>query len=259
MSFLYNFSLKLFYPTSLCLVLLVAAAVFRNRKRVSRICFWLAVAILMVCGNGWLVGGLTKHLEWQYLPPNPVPLADCIVVLSGGVLSRIPPRPTIEVAAAGNRVLYGAHLFRQGKAPLIFCTGNVATGGIATRPAAEDMAELLELMGVPKEVILKETKSENTHEHAINLFPLFKEHGFKRVLLVTSALHMPRSIATFRRLCPGIEFIAAPTDFQATEKIPKPWYYGITGFMPTPRHLVAFSEVTHEYLGVVYYRMKGWM
>ena len=38
----------------------------------------------MVCGNGWLVDGMTRHLEWQYLPPSHVPEADCIVILSGG-------------------------------------------------------------------------------------------------------------------------------------------------------------------------------
>ena len=46
-----------------------------------------------------------------------------------GIAARIPPRPTVEVNEAGDRVIYGAHLFKQGKAPRILCTGNVATGG----------------------------------------------------------------------------------------------------------------------------------
>ena len=79
MSFLYSLLLKLLYPTSLCLVLLVAAVVFRKRRTLCRACFGLAVAILLVCGNGWLVGALTKNLEWRYLPPNPVPEADAIL------------------------------------------------------------------------------------------------------------------------------------------------------------------------------------
>lgn len=259
MSFLYSLLLKLLYPTSLCLVLLAGAVVFRRRKTLCRACFALGVGTLLICGNGWLIRALTKHLEWQYLPPNPVPHADCIVVLSGGILSRIPPRPTFEVADAGDRVLFGAYLFHQGLAPRIICTGNVATGGIAPRPAAEDMAELLVMLGVPKEVIIKETKAENTREHAKNLYPLLQELGFKRVLLVTSAMHMPRSIGVFKRLCPGIKFIPAPTDFQVTEPIPAPWYHQITDFIPTPRHLLDFSAVMHEYLGMAYYKMRGWM
>ncbi len=259
MSFLHSVLLKLLYPTSLCVVLLLAAAGLRKSKALSRVCFWLSVAALLVCGNGWLSGGLIRNLEWQYLPSNPVPEADCIVILSGGVMSRTPPRPTIEIGEAGDRVLYGAHLFHQSKAPRIICTGNVATGGFAARPVSEDMADLLETLGVPKEAIITETKSGNTHEHAKNLYPVFQERGFTNVLLVTSAMHMPRSIGVFRRLCPGIEFIPAPTDFQVTERIPKPWYSEVATIIPTPRNLSDFSEAMHEYLGIAYYKLRGWM
>ena len=59
MAFLYSLFLKLLYPTSLCALLLVAAAVLRKRKLLSRVCFLAAFAILMVGGNGWVVDALT--------------------------------------------------------------------------------------------------------------------------------------------------------------------------------------------------------
>jgi uncharacterized SAM-binding protein YcdF (DUF218 family) len=259
MSFLYTLLLKLLYPTSLCLLLLAAAALFRMRKVICRVCFVLAAAVLVVCGNGWIVGALTKHLEWQNLPLNPVPQADCILILSGGTVSRIPPRPTIEITDGGNRVLYGAYLYRQGKAPRVVCTGGLANAATGHRAYADDMADMLGMLGVPEEAIIKETKAGDTHENATRVLPLLREQGFKHVLLVTSAMHMPRSVGTFRRLCPGIEIIPAPTDFRATERIPAPWYHRITGLIPTPRHLLDFSEVMHEYLGMAYYRLRGWM
>jgi uncharacterized SAM-binding protein YcdF (DUF218 family) len=259
MGFLYSILLKLLYPTSLSLILLLAAAAFRKRKTPSRVCFWLAVTTLLVCGNGWVATGLTRNLEWRYLPPEPVPEVDCILILSGGILPRIPPRTTVEVAEAGDRVLYGAHLFRDGKAPRIICTGNVATGGLSDHPESESMAELMESLGVPKEVITTESKSEDTHQHTQNLRPLFQEQGFKRILLVTSAMHMPRALGVFKRCCPGIDFIAAPTDFHATQKRPSAWYRHLTGIIPTPSHLVAFTEAAHEYAGIAYYKLRGWM
>lgn len=204
-------------------------------------------------------GGATKRLEWKYLPLDPVPQADCILVLSGGIDSQIWPRPTIEVGEAGDRILYGAYLYRNGKAPLVVCAGGVATGGIRPRSYAEDMAELLQMLNVPQKAIIEETKSGNTHEHARNLQPVFQQRGFKRILLVTSALHMPRSIGVFRRLCPGLEFIPAPTDFRITERIPIPWYRHLVAVIPTPKHLLDFSEVMHEYLGIAYYKARGWM
>ncbi len=246
-------------PLALSLLLLLTTGALTKRKTWRRICFWVAVTILLVCGNGWVVGGLARHLERRYLPPDPLPKADCIVVLSGGVLRQVPPQPTVQITDAGNRVLYAAYLYRQGKAPQIICTGGSGPRGIGVRSAAEDMAEFLEMIGLPKEAITKETKARNTHEHAVNLYPLLREQGFQRVLLVTSAMHMPRSMGVFRRLCPGIEFVAAPTDFRATERIPAPWYQQFTGLIPTPRNLSNWSQVIHEYLGIAYYRLHGWM
>lgn len=165
----------------------------------------------------------------------------------------------MEIEEAGDRIIYAAHLFRHGCAPRIICTGNVSTGGIALRPEAEDMAELLEMLGVPNDAIILETKSKNTHDHGVNLYPLLQDRQFKRVLLVTSAMHMPRSMGVFKRLCPGIEFIPAPTDFRVPDPIPRPWYHELKALVPTPANLLLFSETTHEYVGSAYYRLRGWM
>ncbi len=259
MDFLYNILLKLLYPTSLAVVFLLGSALFRNRKIVHRIFFWTGLAFLLVCGNGRVSGWMIKRLESQYPPSDPVPMADCIVVLSGGTVSKVPPRPSIEINRGGNRVLYAARLYRDGKAPLVVCTGGLATAGPDPRAYADDMAELLEFFGVPKSAILTERKAENTHEHAQNLEELLEQKKLKRILLVTSAIHMPRSIAVFKRLCPGREFIPAPTDFRVTVGFPKPWYHRLVGFIPTPKNFDDFSEASHEYLGMLYYQMKGWL
>ncbi|MDR3412359.1 MAG: ElyC/SanA/YdcF family protein [Formivibrio sp.] len=78
--------------------------------------------------------------------------------------------------------------------------------------------------------------------------------------LVTSAMHMPRALGVFRKQYPAIEFIPAPTDYHATKpQIPTPWYRELISVVPTPGHFVVFSEAMHEYLGIAYYRMRGWM
>jgi uncharacterized SAM-binding protein YcdF (DUF218 family) len=79
------------------------------------------------------------------------------------------------------------------------------------------------------------------------------------VLLVTSAMHMPRSIAVFRKQCPAIGFIPAPTDFRATDGLSKPWYRHLVAAIPTPKHLQSFCEVWHEFMGYWYYRLRGWL
>ena len=217
----YHLLLKCAEPTSLCVVCLVAAACLRKYKLAARVLSWMPVVILLVCGNGPVSDLLIQHLERQYLPPTPVPQADCILVLGGGTSSDLPPRPTTEVNDAGDRVIYGAWLYRQGKAPVVLCTG----GGNQPHPEALDMADILQRMGVPKDAILVETKAMDTHEHALNLRAEFHRRGFSRVLLVTSAMHMPRSVAVFKRGCPGIEFIPTPTDFRVPDDPPRSWCY----------------------------------
>jgi uncharacterized SAM-binding protein YcdF (DUF218 family) len=100
----------------------------------------------------------------------------------------------------------------------VICTGNVATGGVALRSEAEDMRELLEMVGVPADAIILETDASNTHQHAKNLQALFRERNFQRVLLVTSAMHMPRAMGVFKKDCADVEFIPAPTDFRGAHR-----------------------------------------
>ena len=231
----------------------------QKRKALSKPCLWAALAVLMLCGNGWMVGGLTRYLELRHLPPNPVPEADCILILSGGVLSAKPPRPTTEVDQAGNRVLYGAHLFRERRAPLVVCTGGPSGGKTTGASGAEEMARLLETLGVPADAIIIETESRRTSQHAVNLNPVFRERGFLRILLVTSALHMPRSLGVFRRSYPGIEFIPAPTDFRSVSMPSAPFRSEFTAMIPSTANLHEFSLAMHEYLGIAYYRLRGWL
>ncbi|MGD9901822.1 MAG: YdcF family protein [Vicinamibacterales bacterium] len=260
MAFLYSLLLKLLYPTSMALLLIALAAVAPARRRRLRQSLGVAaVAVLLVCGNGWVVTAMVRHLEGRHRPPNPMPRADAIVVLSGGILSRTPPRPSVELGDAGDRLVYAALLFKQGVAPGIVCTGNVATGGVAPRPVAEDMAELLTVLGIASDAIVTETQSENTRDHAVTVCPLLRERGAARVLLVTSALHMPRAMGVFRRGCPDLELIAAPTDFRAPDERPAPWYRTTVALLPTPRSLLDFSDAAHEYVGIAYYTLRGWM
>ncbi len=255
LGFLYSVFLKLLYPTSIALALFLAAAVTRGGLR--RACYGLALAVLLVCGNGWVVRSLTLKLESAHMAPDPIPTADAIVVLSGGIHAKTPPRPTVEVSEAGDRVLFGAELFRRGKAPQIICTGHIGTGSIGRRPEAEDMKDLLLMVGIPESAILLETEARNTHDHAVNLCPTFASRQIKRVLLVTTAMHMPRSLGVFQRSCPAVQYIPAPTDFRATFGPPVPWYRHAASLLPTPQTLADFTNVSHEYLGMLYYWMRG--
>ena len=71
-------------------------------------------------------------------------------------------------------------------------------------------------MGIPSSAILQEGKSVNTHENAIFTQEILEEQNINKILLVTSAFHMPRSLKIFQHL--GIDAIPAPTDFYISQQ-----------------------------------------
>ena len=106
--------------------------------------------ILWLCSTRYVALTLVKSLEWRYLPLPEMPAADVIVVLGGGTESPQYPRPMVEVNAAGDRVIYAAELYKQGKGSFILVSGgNIPTLDARTTTPAEDMALLLDMLGVP--------------------------------------------------------------------------------------------------------------
>ncbi|MGI0479402.1 YdcF family protein [Geminocystis sp. CENA526] len=223
----------------------------------------LACFILFISGNNAISNLLVKSLEWQYTPQaDELPTADAIVILGGSVKPYDYPRPMIEVSESGDRVIYGAKLYKMGKSPRIIVTGGrIPWHGNENFPSeAEDMAELLLLLGVPESSIIKEGNSFNTYDNAINTRQILEELKIDRIILVTSALHMPRSVKIFERQ--NINVIPAPTDYLVTEKsFSEEGSLGnfIINLFPDSNSLNNTTSVMKEYIGMIVYRLKGWI
>jgi uncharacterized SAM-binding protein YcdF (DUF218 family) len=197
---------------------------------------------------------LIRSLEWQNIPTE-IPTADAIVVLGGATKPPLPPRPMADVNEQGDRLLYAVKLYQQKKAPLIIAAGGRIKWMGGGQSESADMAELLELMGVPESAIIQEPDSLNTYQNAVNVKKILVARGIKKVLLVTSAFHMPRSLLIFQHL--EIEAIAAPTDFLETEG-ENPSFF-VFDILPDPERLTTTTKALKEYLGLVIYRLRGWL
>ncbi|MBW4516340.1 MAG: YdcF family protein [Timaviella obliquedivisa GSE-PSE-MK23-08B] len=249
------------YPLGFAsLMLLIALFTFWKRPRIAGIAIFIALLALLLPGNSWVANGWVRSLESQYLP-TAIPTADAVVVLGGAVKPQIAPRPWIDVAEAGDRPLYGAQLYLQGKAPLIILSGGRIEwqGGGAPSESA-DMAKLVEALGVPANVILQDPTSLNTRENAVNVKKIMQDRGIQKILLVTSAIHMPRSMAIFKKL--GVEAIAAPTDFlvsnQELEEPQGTTQAIILNLFPDSGNLEKFTRALKEYVGLIVYGLRGW-
>ena len=250
------------YPAGLATLLLVVALVAGRRKWLQRGCIAGALALIFVFGNHWVALRLLASLEWQHLPQGELPGAQAIVLLGGGTRPQLPPRPMSEISEAGDRMVYAARLHQEGKAPIIVATGGFIEFFGATVPETEAMAELLTQLGVPDAAILRESKAQNTYENGVLVRELLEPRGIKQILLVTSALHMPRSVAIFERQ--GFEVIPAPTDFLVTWGEPgrtvEPSLGGeLIRWIPTAENLDFSTRALREYIGMVVYRARGWL
>lgn len=254
----------LIYPLGLACVLLFSIIVFRKHHKWQTTAAILALFILWGCSIRWSAYPLARSLEWRYLPSSTVPTADAIVVLGGGTEPAIAPRPNVGVNSAGDRVLYAARLYKDGKAPHILLSGGSidwmepGSGG----SPAQQMAEIMTFIGIPQEALWLENESQNTYENALFSKKILEEKGIRRILLVTSALHMPRAVALFEHQ--GLEVIPAPTDYAITEAAWQNLTEGelgaqILGLLPSVSSLSMTTNSLKEYIGMFIYHLQGWL
>lgn len=261
--FLSKFLPNFVYPGGLIFLLVLLALLLRKRGRLQTAVLIFTLLVIFLSGNRWVSFALARSIEWRYLPLDPVPTVDAIVVLGGGTESEQFPRPLVEVNSAGDRILYAGSLYQQGKAEHILLSGgNISWLSGRTTTPAEEMARVLELMEIPRDAMWLQTRSKNTYEDALYSSQMLKENGVETVLLVTSAQHMPRSVALFRHQ--GIEVIPAPVDYTVTQSN---WdnlfrfdlQTTLVNLVPQSGSMSLVSSVLKEYIGMWVYHLRGWL
>jgi uncharacterized SAM-binding protein YcdF (DUF218 family) len=251
-----------FYPLGLASIgLVVALVTMRKRPRIATTAIALSLIVLFLSSNAWVAKYLVRSLEWQNIPPAQLPNAEAIVVLGGATKSAFPPRTTPDLSEQGDRVIYAAQLYRQNKAPFIVLSGGRIDWRGSGSPESGDMANILTSLGIPAEALIQEPDSLNTYQNAVNVKKILESRRIGKVLLVTSALHMPRSLKIFQRQ--GMDVIPAPTDFLVSEgdlqelgNTPKA---AILNLLPDTYNLHIFTNALKEYIGIFIYWLRGWV
>lgn len=173
--------------------------------------------------------------------------AQAIVVLGGGRLRRAYEYGGDTVNNFSlDRVRYAAYLRKSSKLPLYVTGGKSDPQDI---PEAELMKQVLEdEYKVP--VAGMEIRSQSTWENAFFMKKLLQEKGIKKIILVTHAAHMPRSVFAFNAA--GLEVVPAPTVFFNRGYKGS----GIGALAPDPRALWVTSIASHEFVGKWWYQVR---
>lgn len=234
---------------------LVGLGLLLGLLRWRRLGAWVA-AVGLAWGLAWSLPATSLwaggRLEQRYpaLPPAEVAPAPAIVVLGGHTANnRRNWFEPYDSAVTTARVDTAAALYHAGRAPRVVVSGAALDGGVSE---ARLMANALRQRGVPESAITLEEHSDTTYENALYTGAVLLDADLRHVLLVTSALHMPRAMAVFRAR--GITPVAAPSPPQ----IVAPSRPDFSPWLPDRRSLDASRSIIKEYMGLLVYWLRGW-
>lgn len=229
-------------PFFICLLLLIICSVYAWCRTTKPLLAWLLSAItllLVISSTGWIPQYLTQSLESTYpIIKQPDQSVHWVVVLGGGQnnITGLPVNDRLA-AASIKRLIEGIRLLRGLPAAQLLLSGGASKGEYAEALLLKELALLL---GVSESRIVLEHRSLNTADQAQELASLLHQQPF---YLVTSAIHMPRSVFLCQQQL--LHPIAAPTDFTffwQTES----WAKMI---VPNSYNLQYLSIAIHELLG----------
>jgi uncharacterized SAM-binding protein YcdF (DUF218 family) len=235
-------------PSSILLLMAAGFVIVRQKRMVGWGLIVFGFLLLYGLSSGPVINSLIVPLETSYPPLKDKTVhADAIVVLTGGVsdLSRLGLEPEPSDLSL-ERLVKGVMLYRDLRRPLIITggSGSLIHSEIAE---ADAMARAAVALGIPKQDIVIENKSRNTLESARAVRGLLKG---KRIILVTSAFHMKRSVALFKKQ--GFDVVPSPTGYLALSQ-PVSRY----SFIPSAAGLSTSAVALSEYISFAWYSMKG--
>jgi uncharacterized SAM-binding protein YcdF (DUF218 family) len=242
------FTQLLLPPGLFCVVFLAigALALARRGRFIAGVAFASALLLYAVSLDS-MAEVLLRPLEDAY-PANPTTEAgppEAVVLLGGGLYDHAPAGSHLAPEPL-KRALRAYRLHQRTGLPVVTAGGRVLRSpeGISEAEAAK---KLLVELGMDPQLVIAETRSRTTWENGRNVA---EEHAFRRVYLVTSAYHMPRSVYVFREA--GITPIPAPTDYK-TDRSGLVFY----DFLPSMGGFERCYTALHEYIGYLFYRIAG--
>jgi len=237
------------FPPSLFIIILFFALYYINKSRKKTVILIIADIIILYSLSIEPVKNIILSPLENYASPIDLKLnhhADYIVVIGGGTINSSPEEDGMGslTSDAMKRALYGIYLAGIFKVPVIFSGGEISS---SQKESESEIALRIMKRYAPEEIkLLKEDQARTTSENAEFVKTKFNP---KKIILVTSAYHMKRSLYSFTKA--GMECIAAPTDY----KIDGP-RYNATSFIPKTGEMDDLYKGLKEYAGLIFYRFK---
>ena len=238
-------------PLTWAIALWLAALVLRRRGRLASVLGAAALAVLVTFSLEPVAGELLRSVEagarCTFVPGTSY---DVVIVL-GGIVDPAASRRSgeLELTEASERLLRALDLLRSGEARAVLLSGGLLSPAPGEPSESEQLAKYLRQEGIDPGRIVIEGRSRNTRENAVESARIVSQRGWHRLLLITSAWHVPRALGCFRAV--GLTPDVLPVDHMATNGSDE-------GILPRARALAISTEMLRELAGRVVYRVMGY-
>ncbi|NBR84793.1 MAG: YdcF family protein [Proteobacteria bacterium] len=252
-------ALTLLEPIGFIWACILGVAIFLLRRRQWRPAAVLAAlaALMWVFGATPLPGRILAALErpWVGVKRTELPTADAVVLLGGFLAPSREEVGQVHFNGSADRAVTALELIRLGKAKVLAVGGGSSRYNGEVYCEADSFKQLVDERKLSAAEVISLGGCKNTRHEAEKIGILAREHGWKRILLVTSASHMKRAAAVFRSTT-ALEVIPAPCAFLTQVSV-----YGYEEFalVPDVGGFAKISNVLHERIGWWVYRWRGWI
>ncbi|MEI7590657.1 MAG: ElyC/SanA/YdcF family protein [Deltaproteobacteria bacterium] len=215
----------------------------KKKQRLGKILALIATVALIAISYSATPNFLLKYLENQYPPVRMNTVGDVkeikwVVALSAASYN-LPSHGQQPSSSSALRVMEAVSVMRQLPQAKIIVTG--------TPDSTDAMLMSALVMGIKREDIVREAKSNDTKDHAKNVKLIV---GKDKFVLVTSAFHMPRAMLLFRKQ--GMAPIPAPTNYLSRRVV-----LPIQEWFPICENIEKTNNALNEYYGIAYYWIAG--
>ncbi|WP_317899277.1 YdcF family protein [Aurantibacillus circumpalustris] len=214
----------------------------------------IAVVVLYVCSNAFIIDECFR--AWEPVTPD-LDLMNTKyegAIVLGGIGDIDLRLKKINFGHSGDRLFQTLPLYYKGRIKKIIFTGGSGSIEFPEKLEGLYVKKYLQSIQFPDSGLIVEARSKNTHENAVftkQLLDSLRIDG--SFLLVTSAYHMPRAMAIFKKA--GYKNI---TPYLTNRSSGLRRFTFDHLFIPNPGSLFALEHLIHEWVGYAVYKLKGY-
>jgi uncharacterized SAM-binding protein YcdF (DUF218 family) len=241
-------------PLTLIVIFIVASLIVK-RPKLKKLFFWTGFGLLLFFSNGTIANELIIWWELPATPYNEVRPHKLGIVLTGTTIRKPFPDDRVYFSHGADRVTHTVELYKKGLIEKILISGGSGLLVSEEEPEANKYRKVMLLMGVDSTDIMIENATRNTYESAVAVKPMLRKMNYteKDCILITSAFHMRRSLAVYRKA--GLELDYFTTDFYSLPRT----YYPDALIIPKVEALEIWQKLFKEWIGLAAYKVAGYV